>query len=352
MPWFRLCDWSYPFKKGNGVAEDIPPKGGIMNVLVTGGAGYIGSITAQLFCEKGYQVTVLDNLSTGLRESVPEKARFIHGDVLDQELLEQILKENQIEAVVHFAAKLVVPESVENPGLYYENNVVGGLRLLEACRKSKVKQIIFSSTAAVYGNPPEVPVTEESPIAPINPYGASKAMVEQFLKDYDRAYGIRFVSLRYFNVAGATANLLQGQKTKNATHLFKVVMEAATGKRESVSIFGTDYPTKDGSGIRDYIHVVDLAQAHLDALAYLTKGGLSQVFNCGYGHGFTVREVIEKVKAVSGSSFRVVEAPRRVGDSAAVIADSTKARTLLGWQPRFDNLELICRSAYEWELKQ
>jgi UDP-glucose 4-epimerase len=322
-----------------------------MKILVTGGAGYIGGITATLLCDQEHEVYVLDNLSTGFLVSVPKAAQFVEGDILNQELVEKVLGTNQIEAVIHFAAKLIVPESVEKPFEYYENNVVGGLRLLEACRKTGVKKIIFSSTAAVYGDPETMPVVETAPVAPLNPYGASKAMVEQFLRDYEKAYGLKYVVLRYFNVAGAMEDLSRGQRTKNATHLIKVASETAAGKRPTMYIHGTDYKTPDGTGVRDYIHVVDLAQAHLDALAYLNKGGASEVMNCGYDHGFSVREVIEKVKSVSQNNFKVIEGPRREGDAETIVADSSKARRLLGWRPKYDNLEFICRTAYEWERK-
>lgn len=320
-----------------------------MKILVTGGAGYIGGTTAQLLCNQGHQVFVLDNLSTGFIENVPTKAEFIEGDILNQALLEKVLAKNEIEAVIHFAAKLIVPESIEKPFEYYENNVVGALRLLEACRHSGVEQFIFSSTAAVYGNPAEIPVKETAPLAPLNPYGASKAMVEQILHDYGKAYGLRYVALRYFNVAGALEDISRGQRSKNATHLIKVASETAVGKRSQMFIHGTDYPTPDGTGIRDYIHVVDLAQAHLDALAYLVKGGSSEIMNCGYGHGFSVRQVIEHIKALSEMEFKVVEGPRRPGDAATIIADSSKARSLLGWTPQYDNLQIICKTALEWE---
>lgn len=320
-----------------------------MNILVTGGAGYIGSTTSQLLCNQNHKVVILDNLSTGFIEAIPKQATFMKGDILNQELVEEILKTHQIEAVIHFAAKLIVSESVEKPFEYYQNNVIGAIRLLEACRKQGVTKFIFSSTAAVYGEPESIPVSESAPLKPVNPYGASKAMVEQVLNDYDRAYNMKFVALRYFNVAGAMDDLSRGQRTHNATHLIKVATETATGKRAQMYIYGTDYATPDGTGIRDFIHVVDLAQAHLDTLNYLNKGGNSDIFNCGYGHGFSVKEVINKIMQVSQTQFKVIETPRRPGDTPVVVADSSKAKSKLGWTPKYDDIDLICRSSYEWE---
>lgn len=320
-----------------------------MNILVTGGAGYIGSTTSQLLCNQNHKVVILDNLSTGFIEAIPKQATFMKGDILNQELVEEILKTHQIEAVIHFAAKLIVSESVEKPFEYYQNNVIGAIRLLEACRKQGVTKFIFSSTAAVYGEPESIPVSESAPLKPVNPYGASKAMVEQVLNDYDRAYNMKFVALRYFNVAGAMDDLSRGQRTHNATHLIKVATETATGKRAQMYIYGTDYETPDGTGIRDFIHVVDLAQAHLDTLNYLNKGGNSDIFNCGYGHGFSVKEVINKIMQVSQTQFKVIETPRRPGDTPVVVADSSKAKSKLGWTPKYDDIDLICRSSYEWE---
>lgn len=321
-----------------------------MKVLVTGGAGYIGSHTAQKLIEAGFDVVVLDDLSTGFKEAVPAKAHFIQGDVTDLEVVTGVLKNQKIEAVIHFAAKLIVPESVEKPLLYYKNNTTGVMTMVEAMRASGVDKIVFSSTAAVYGDAStDGLVNEETPTAPLNPYGHSKLMSEQILKDAGTAYGISSVRLRYFNVAGASVDGANGQRTANATHLIKVSSEAACGKRSQVGVFGTDYPTTDGTGVRDYIHVEDLADLHVLALKYLNEGGTSDVFNCGYGEGFSVKQVIETVKKVSGVDFKVLEEPRRAGDAATLVADSRKVRKAFQWAPQRNNLELICRTAFEWE---
>lgn len=320
-----------------------------MKLLVTGGAGYIGSVTTKILIEKGHEVVVYDNLSTGFRQAVHPKAHFILGDIRDRDLLARVLKDRGIEAVVHFAAKLIVPESVEKPFEYYETNVLGGLNVALACVKAGVKFLVFSSTAAVYGNPGQEPVTESASVAPLNPYGASKHMVERILADFDRAYGLRSITLRYFNVAGATADFSVGQRTAKATHLIKVAVEAACGKRPEASVFGTDYPTPDGTGVRDYIHVQDLAEAHALALNDLASGGSTSVLNCGYGKGFSVREVLRTVRQVSGVDFQTKDAPRRQGDAAVIVADASRLRERFGWIPKFDDLKEICRSAYEWE---
>lgn len=321
-----------------------------MKVLITGGAGYIGSHTAQKFLEAGYEVVIFDNLTTGFRQAVPAKAQFIQGDVRDQEFLTKIMNEHKIEAVVHFAAKLIVPESIEKPLDYYENNTTGVMSLAKACIASKVDKVVFSSTAAVYGDAnDEGLITEQALTRPLNPYGASKLMSEQILRDCEGPHGLRSVSLRYFNVAGAALDGSNGQRTANATHLIKVASEAACGVRESVGIFGTDYKTADGTGVRDYIHVEDLADLHVLAVRYLEKGHHSDIFNCGYGHGFSVRQVIDQVKNVSGVSFKVTEQKRREGDAAQLVADSSKVRQAFGWEPKRADLTLICRTAFEWE---
>ncbi|MCX7977978.1 MAG: UDP-glucose 4-epimerase GalE [Bdellovibrionaceae bacterium] len=322
-----------------------------MKILVTGGAGYIGSHTSSLLLARGHQVVVYDNLSTGFKEAIPKDSRFIFGDVRDRDLLRRVMRDHQIEAVIHFAAKLIVPESVEKPYEYYETNVLGGMNVAWACAETGVKALVFSSTAAVYGNPDRVPVTEDAPLRPLNPYGKSKAMVEEILRDFDHRYGVRFVSLRYFNVAGAAADLSNGQRTKNATHLIKVAAEVACGKRPFLTIFGTDYPTLDGTGVRDYIHVEDLAVAHLLALEYLVDGGTSLVLNCGYGHGFSVRQVVETMRRESQIHFATEDGPRRPGDAAEIVADSTRLRKILGWVPQHDDLGFICRTAVQWERK-
>lgn len=322
-----------------------------MQILVTGGAGYIGSHTAHQLVAAGHSVVVLDNLHSGHEWAVPKQAVFIRGDVCDSPLVRSIFRDKRIEAVVHFAAYLEVSESVAHPLKYYRNNVAATMSLVEDCNEFGVHKFIFSSTAAVYGNASALPISEDAPVDPLNPYGRSKLMSEWILRDLSNTGNFRYVALRYFNVAGAHAEALNGQSTPNASHLIKVACEAASGKRVGVEIYGTDYPTPDGTGIRDYIHVEDLASAHVLALEYLRNGGKSDIFNCGYGHGFTVRQVIDAIKRVSGQDFKIEEAPRRLGDSSAVVADSTKIRTLMGWRPKYDDLDLICRHAYAWEKK-
>lgn len=321
-----------------------------MRVLVTGGAGYIGSVTTRLLLDAGHEVVVYDNLTTGFREVIPSTASFIFGDIRDRELLPRILKDRKIEAIIHFAAKLVVPESVKQPAEYYENNVGGSLNIIQSCLKSGVDKLIFSSTAAVYGNPEKNPIDETGKTGPLNPYGSSKLMVENILRDLV-GQPLRSVCLRYFNVAGATPDLLLGQRTRNATHLIKVAAEVACGKRESLQIFGDDYPTADGTGVRDYIHVQDLASAHVLALEHLARGGASELFNCGYGRGFSVKQVVETMREVSGHPIPATTAPRREGDAAAIVADSSKITKTLGWEPSFGDLAVICRTAYEFEKK-
>ena len=319
-------------------------------VLVTGGAGYIGSHTALQLAEAGHEVVVLDNLSSGHRWAVPTQAGFERGDIADRELVKSIIREGRIDAVIHFAAHVVVPESVENPGKYYRNNVVGALNLIEACIAAGVGQLVFSSSAAVYGAPASSPVSEAAAPLPINPYGSGKLMTEWTLRDLAAAESrFRFVALRYFNVAGARADGTLGQATPRATHLVKVACEAACGVRDGMSLYGDDYPTPDGTCIRDYIHIEDLAQAHLDALDYLNQGGISITMNCGYGRGYSVREVVECVKAVSGVDFPVTVAPRRAGDPPELVADNALIRQRLGWNPRYNDLAAICRTAYRWE---
>ncbi len=319
-----------------------------MHILVTGGAGYIGSHTVDVLLEKGFKVTVLDNLTTGFREAVPAEAELVVGDVRDHELLIRIFSQNKFSAVVHFAAKLIVPESIEQPLEYYENNIGGVLSLINACRIAKVDKIVFSSTAAVYGEAFDN-VDEAAPLRPMNPYGKSKLMAEEILKDAENAYGLRCARLRYFNVAGAKAGGGNGQRTKDATHLLKVVSEAASGKRGEVNIYGEDYPTADGTCVRDYIHVDDLAELHVLALEYLLKGGKGDVFNCGYGKGYSVKEVIGTMQKISGLNFKVTGEGRREGDAVQLVANSEKIKKTFGWQPKFNDLNFICKSAYDWE---
>ncbi len=319
-------------------------------ILVTGGAGYIGSHVVRQLVETGERVIVLDNLSTGFREAVLG-GELVVGETGDRTLVERLLRERRIDTVLHFAAHTVVPESVRNPLKYYGNNTCSSRSLLEACASTGVRHFIFSSTAAVYGIPRETQATEDTPTAPINPYGTSKLMTEWMLRDLAAAAELRHVTLRYFNVAGSDPQGRIGQSTRNATLLIKVACEAATGLREEVVVFGTDYPTPDGTGIRDYIHVEDLAGAHLRALDYLRRGGASTTLNCGYGHGYSVREVLDTVQQVDGRPLQVREAPRRPGDPPALVAGADRIRETLDWQPHYDDLTFIVRTSLEWERK-
>lgn len=319
-------------------------------ILVTGGAGYIGSHVVRQLGEQGETVVVLDNLSTGFRDAVLH-GTLIEGDTGDTALVSRILEEHRIDTVMHFAAHTIVPESVSNPLKYYRNNTANTRNLLECCQNASVRHFVFSSTAAVYGEPADPNITEDSPTQPINPYGMSKLMSEIMLRDLAAASPMRHVILRYFNVAGCDPQGRIGQSTEKATLLTKVAVEAAVGKRSHVSIFGTDYPTPDGTGIRDYIHVEDLASAHLKALDYLRANGQSITLNAGYGHGYSVREVLDMVGKVHGTPLNIIEEGRRAGDPAALIAIAGRIRDVLGWQPRHDNLEDIVRSALQWEIK-
>ena len=320
-----------------------------MTVLVTGGAGYIGSHMLYALVSAGEPVLVLDNLSTGFDWAVAAGASLIVGDVGDQNLVSTIIREHEVEAIIHFAASTVVPDSVANPLAYYKNNVANSRSLIECAVAGGVPRFIFSSTAAVYGNAAQVPITEDDAVMPISPYGSSKLMTEMMLRDASAAHGLSHVILRYFNVAGADPELRTGQSTRNATHLIKVAVETAIGRRAKIEVFGTDYPTADGTCVRDYIHVSDLAQAHLDALRHLRTGGASSTFNCGYGHGYSVLGVIDAVKRASGVDFRVEFGGRRAGDSAQIIASSDRARATLGWQPKFDDLRTIVDHTLAWE---
>jgi UDP-glucose 4-epimerase len=322
----------------------------IASVLVTGGAGYIGSHVVRQLGEAGYRVVVLDDLSTGFAEAV------LHGDLVvgstgDAALVARVLRQHRVDAVLHFAAHMVVPESVAEPLRYYANNTANSRTLLECCVAAGVRRFVFSSTAAVYGVARERFVCEDSPTAPINPYGASKLMTEWMLRDVAATGALRYVALRYFNVAGADLQTRIGQSTRQATHLIKVAAEAAMGKRDSVAIYGTDFPTPDGTGVRDYIHVEDLARAHLLALEYLDGPDESQVLNCGYGHGFSVREVLSMVERVSGRRLRIREQNRRPGDPPSLIAGADRIRSVLEWSPRHDDLETIVSTALAWERK-
>ena len=327
-------------------------------ILVTGGAGYIGSHTAWRLLEKGHQVVILDNLITGSKSVVPEKAEFIEGDVGDSDLVRQLIETYNIEDIVHFAAHLLVPESVAQPARYYKNNVVASQSLINTALATGIKHFIFSSTCAVYGMVETFPVNEQQLMQPISPYGRTKCVTEWNLEDINTAIesghlqsDFKYVALRYFNVAGARVDGSLGQVTENTIHLVKVCAETVLGIRDKVTIFGTDYPTDDGTCVRDYIHVDDLAQAHIDALNYLQDGGKSDVFNCGYGHGYSVREIIEVMKKVSGVDFKVIEGERREGDPPAIAADNTKITSQLNWLPKYNDIELICRTALDWEAK-
>jgi UDP-glucose 4-epimerase len=320
-----------------------------MTILVTGGAGYIGSHMVHELADAGQPAVVLDNLSTGFRWAIPQGVPLIEGDTGDGKLAAEIIAGHKVDAIIHFAASIVVPDSVADPLGYYRNNTANARTLLEAAVKGGVKYFIFSSTAAVYGNPAANPVEEETPAAPLSPYGSSKLMTETILRDVSRAHGLRHAILRYFNVAGADPAMRTGQSTPNATHLIKSAVQAALGMRPKLDVFGTDYPTPDGTCVRDYIHVSDLARAHSDALRHLRGGGESLLLNCGYGRGFSVLEVVETVKRISGVDFRVDLAPRRPGDSAEIVASGKKVRERLGWQPRYDDLATIVEHALAWE---
>jgi UDP-glucose 4-epimerase len=320
------------------------------SILVTGGAGYIGSHVVKLLGENKENIIVLDNLSKGFKEAVLY-GELIVGNTGDKELVSKILQHYKVDTVMHFAAHTIVPESVSNPLKYYGNNTCNTRNLLECCQAHNVKHFIFSSTAAVYGMPADEAVNEQSPLAPINAYGTSKLMSEWMLRDLSNASNLKYVSLRYFNVAGCDPDGKIGQSTPGATLLTKVACETAIGKRQSISIFGTDYPTKDGTGVRDYIHVVDLADAHIKALNYLRNGGDSITLNCGYGHGYSVREVLDAVKRVSNVNFITKEEDRRPGDPAILVSQADKIGHALGWKPKYDDLDLIVRTSFEWEKK-
>lgn len=320
-----------------------------MTVLVSGGAGYIGSHLCWLLADQGEEFVVVDNLSTGREFAVPPQGELIVGDVGDMELIAKVIKQHNVDAVVHFAGSIVVPESVSDPLKYYKNNTANSRNLIEACVENGVKHFIFSSTATVYGEPKKNPVTEDFPFAPFNPYGTSKVMTEMMLKDVAFAHDFDYVALRYFNVAGADPKKRTGQSTPNATHLLKIANQVALGQREYLEIFGEDYDTPDGTGVRDYIHVSDLAEAHWSALQYLRSGGEAIALNCGYGKGFSVREVIETLEEVIGRKLPVKTGPRRPGDIGSIIADNTKIKSLLGWEPKYDDLKGIVESALRWE---
>jgi UDP-glucose 4-epimerase len=320
-----------------------------MTILVTGGAGYIGSHMVHALVDAGEDVVVLDNLSTGFRFLIPATVPFVAGSTGDRELVARLIQSHRVTAIVHFAASIVVPDSMRDPLGYYHNNTMNTCLLLETAVAAGVRHVIFSSTAAVYGNPERVPVREDAPTNPISPYGTSKLMSEIMLHDAARAHDLRFVILRYFNVAGADPKGRSGQSTPNATHLIKVACETALGMRAQLEVFGTDYPTPDGTCVRDYIHVSDLVSAHSAALGYLRRGGASAIFNCGYSHGASVLDVLAAVKRVSGRDFPVEVTGRRPGDPAALVADVQRIHATLDWRPQFDDLDTIVNHAFAWE---
>ena len=318
------------------------------SVLVTGGAGYIGSHTLLQLVAHGERVVVLDDLSTGFLQAVRD-AELVVGNVGDRALVERLLTEHRVDTIVHFAANTIVPESVSNPLKYYGNNTCGTRALLEAATQTGVRHFVFSSTAAVYGMPSSGVASEDTATAPINPYGTSKLMSEWMLRDVCAATPMRYVALRYFNVAGSDTQGRIGQSTRGATLLVKTACEVAVGRRPYLSVFGTDYPTPDGTGVRDYIHVEDLAAAHVNAIDYLRQGGKSLIANCGYGHGYSVREVVASVEKLAGLKLNLREEPRRAGDPPALVARAEKVREVLGWSPKLDDIDVIVRSSLEWE---
>lgn len=319
-----------------------------MNILVVGGAGYIGSHMAKLLATNGYEVLILDNLSTGFRDAA-RYGRLIEGDLADQNMLDRIFSENPITAVLHFAAFSQVGESIHEPARYYRNNVGNTQNLLDAMLRYDVRRFIFSSTAAVFGDPQYTPIDERHRLSPINPYGRSKRMVEEVLADYEHSYGLRFVTLRYFNAAGSDPDGELGERHDPESHLIPLVLQVASGRREHIAVYGNDYQTADGTCIRDYIHVWDLCSAHLLALKHLLTGGESNAFNLGNGNGFSVQEVIDTARRVTGKDITVQIQKRRSGDPAVLVADSEKVRKILGWRPSFVGLEVIIEHAWQWE---
>ena len=319
-----------------------------MAILVCGGAGYIGSHAVHALIEKGEQVVIVDNLQTGHRGALNPKAKFYEGDIRDASVLDKIFTENKVEAVIHFAANSLVGESMEKPLLYFNNNVYGMQVLLEAMVRHGVDKIVFSSTAAVYGEPKRVPIHEDDETCPTNTYGETKLTMEKMMKWVSRANGVRYVSLRYFNAAGALPDGSIGEDHATETHLIPLILQVPTGRRDHITVFGDDYPTPDGTCLRDYIHVVDLADAHVLALEYLRKGGASDIFNLGNGQGFSVKEMIAAAEKATGRSIKVEIGARRAGDPAQLIASSEKARSVLGWKPQFTNVEQVIGTAWRW----
>jgi len=322
-----------------------------MTILVTGGAGYIGSHMVLALVELGEEVVILDNLSTGMWWAIAPPAKLVEGDIGDEALLDALMADHSFDAIIHFAGSIVVPDSMRDPLGYYLNNTVKSRQLMASAVKAGIPRFIFSSTAAVYGNVPAEAVFEDRAPAPVSPYGASKLMTEWMLRDSHAAYGLQYVALRYFNVAGADPQGRIGQSTPKATHLIKVACQTALGQRPGLEVYGTDYDTPDGTCLRDYIHVSDLIAAHVDALTHLRKGGESGIFNCGYGKGYSVLDVIKSVERVNGAPLDVKYGPRREGDPAAIVAGAERVRTVLGWQPRYENLDFIVETALNWEKK-
>jgi UDP-glucose 4-epimerase len=321
-----------------------------LKILITGGAGYIGSHTVHLLKSLNYSLCVIDNLSTGFQQALPEGVKFYNADLADTSAVEEILRTEKITSVIHFAAFIRVEESVSDPQKYYKNNFLNTLNLVTSCLKFDVKHFVFSSTAAVYGDPTSDLVDETAQVAPINPYGSSKAFSEKLIQDLALTKpDFKYVILRYFNVAGASLSFPLGQLSRNATHLIKICSEVATGKRSQIEVFGTDYPTSDGTCIRDYIHIDDLAYAHKLALDYLDKGGKSQTLNCGYEKGFSVLDVIKTFEKISKTEFKIKNSPRRPGDSVKVIASNKKIKAVLDWKPQHNNIDVICSSSFNWE---
>jgi UDP-glucose 4-epimerase len=323
-----------------------------MTILVSGGAGYIGSHMVHALVDAGESVVVLDNLSTGFDWAVPKVVPLVVGETGDQALVAALIAEHGVDTIIHFAASIVVPDSVADPLGYYRNNTVNSRALIETAIKTGVRRFIFSSTAAVYGNPLRTPINEDDATVPMSPYGSSKLMTEIMLRDAGAAHGLSYLILRYFNVAGADPLLRTGQSTRGATHLIKVAVETALGLRPAIEVFGLDYGTPDGTCIRDYIHVSDLIRAHSDALRHLRNGGASVTLNCGYGRGFSVLDVIATVKRVADVDFKVITSGRRPGDPPAIVADAGRIRSSLGWAPQFDDLEIIVDHALKWELRR
>ena len=320
------------------------------NVLVTGGAGYIGSHTVKQLIKGNYNIIIIDNLQEGHIESIPKNIKFVKGDLADKELLNKVMRDYKIGSVIHFAANCLVPESVKEPIKYFDNNIINSLNLLKAMLENNIKKIVFSSTCAVYGELKKTPIKEDDPRVPTNPYGLSKLMFENILEVCDKAYNLRYVSLRYFNAAGADISGEIGEDHDPETHLIPLIMQAALGKRENIQIFGTDYETKDGTCIRDYIHVTDLADAHILALKWLAKGKESRVFNLGNGNGFSVKEIVDLSRKITGKDIPIVEASRREGDPARLVASSDKIKKELKWNPRYD-IKKIIETAWNWHKK-